>query len=204
MEHSWLEFAKKVHAIAETGLTFKNNEYDAERYEQLKELSFEMLSKLGLEKPEVVKELFAHQKGYQTPKVDVRGVIFEDDKILMVQEKADQCWTLPGGWADVGLTPNENAVKEVWEEAGLEVEPVRILAVMDKKRHAHPPSPWYSYKIFILCQVTGGKVQAGMETLDAAFFSKDALPPLSVERITKEQIDLMYELASDSGRVWCD
>jgi ADP-ribose pyrophosphatase YjhB (NUDIX family) len=203
MTHHWLEFAKKVHAIAQTGLTYKNNEYDTERYEQLKQLSFEMLSQIGDTSPEIVSSLFAHQKGYQTPKVDVRGVVIEDGKILMVQEKIDQRWTLPGGWADVGLSPYENAVKEVWEESGLEVEPVRLLSVMDKKCHSHPPTPWYCYKIFVLCKRVGGELSPSMETLDARFFDKENLPPLSEERITKEQIDIMYKLIEEEN-VWCD
>jgi ADP-ribose pyrophosphatase YjhB (NUDIX family) len=111
----------------------------------------------------------------------------------MVQEKVDNCWTPPGGFADVGLTPGENTVKEVWEESGLIVEPVRILAVHDKKCHNHPPSPLYIYKIFILCRETGGSLQAGTETLDAGFFSLNSLPILSKGRITEEQIQLMYE-----------
>lgn len=203
MTNNWLEFAKKVHAIAETGLTFNNNEYDLERYEQLKQLSFEMLSRIGDTTPEVVSNLFSHQKGYQTPKVDVRGVIIENDQILMVKERIDGCWTLPGGWADVGLTPYENAVKEVREESGLEVEPIRLISVMDKKCYAHPPTPWYCYKIFVLCRRTGGELKAGMETLDTAFFSKDNLPPLSEERITKDQIDIIYKLLEEEA-VWCD
>lgn len=203
MINNWLEFAKKVHAIAETGLTFNKNEYDLERYEQLKELSFEMLSRIGNTSPEIVSDLFAHQKGYQTPKVDVRAVIIEDGKILMVQERVDGCWTLPGGWADVGLTPYENAVKEVWEESGLKVEPVRLLSVMDKKCYPHPPTPWYCYKIFVLCKRTGGELKPSMETLDAAFFDHDKLPPLSEERITREQLDIIYKLLEDD-KVWCD
>lgn len=203
MTHPWLEFAKKVHAIAETGLTYKNNEYDIERYEQLKQLSFEMLAKIGDTPPEVVGSLFAHQEGYQTPKVDVRGVVMEEGRILMVQEKVDQRWTLPGGWADVGLTPYENAVKEVWEESGLEVEPVKLMAVMDKKCHNHPPSPWYSYKIFVLCKRVGGNLKPSMETLDARFFEKENLPLLSEERTTKEQIEIIYKLLKEN-RIWCD
>lgn len=203
MNHIWLEFAKKVHAIAETGLTYRNNVYDIERYEQLKELSFEMLSKMGNTTPEVVNKLFLHQQGYQTPKVDVRGVILQDGKLLMVQEKIDACWTLPGGWADVGLTPYENAVKEVWEESGLKVEPIRLLSVMDKKCYSHPPTPWYCYKIFVLCKPVGGELKAGMETLDAAFFNRENLPPLSEERITKEQIDIIFSLVEEE-KVWCD
>ncbi|HEX3008180.1 MAG TPA: NUDIX hydrolase [Bacteroidales bacterium] len=199
----WLEFARKVHAIAETGLTFNKNEYDLERYEQLKQISYEMLGQMGNTSPEVVKDLFAHQKGYQTPKVDVRAVIVEDNKILMVQEKVDRRWTLPGGWADVGLTPFENAVKETWEESGLKVEPVRLLSVMDKKCYPHPPTPWYCYKMFVLCKPVGGELKAGMETLDTAFYDRENLPPLSEERITKEQIDIIYRMLED-GNVWCD
>lgn len=204
MDNKWLEFAKKVHAIAETGLTFCKSEYDIERYEQLKEISFEMLGHISESKPEIVRSLFDHQKGYQTPKVDVRGVVIRDGKMLMVREKVDGCWSLPGGWADVGLTPYENAVKEVWEESGLKVKPIRLLGVMDKKCHSHPPFPWYCYKIFVLCEIIGGELKAGMETLDAGFFSQNELPPLSEERITAGQIDIIYDLLGSEGSVWCD
>lgn len=204
MEETWLEFAKKVHAIAETGLTYKNNEYDIERYEQLKELSFKMISRLSNEPVEIIQALFGNERGYQTPKVDVRGIIFEDDKILMVREKADGCWTLPGGWADVGLTPYENVIKEVREEAGILVAPIRLLAIFDKRCHEHPPSPWYSYKIMVLCRQTGGKLEAGSETSDVQYFTKNALPPLSSERITQGQIDIIYKLVQNNFDIWCD
>lgn len=204
MNNHWLEFAKKVHAIAETGLTFCKNEYDIERYEQLKQLSFEMLGELGNTSPEIVSQMFAHQRGYQTPKIDVRAVIVENGKILMVKEKVDEHWTLPGGWADVGLTPYENAVKETWEEAGLIVEPVKLLAVMDKKCHDHPPTPWYCYKMFVLCNRKGGELKAGMETLDVAFFEQDKLPPLSIERITEGQVHIIFDLLEKGQSVWCD
>lgn len=203
MENPWLEFAKKVHAIAETGLTYKNNEYDIERYEQLKQLSFEMMGTLSDTAPAEIAALFAHQKGYQTPKVDVRGVVILDGKILMVREKTDGKWTLPGGWADVGLTPNENVVKEMWEETGLMVEPVRLLSVLDKKVHNHPPTPWYCYKIFVLCRITGGELMAGMEILDTGYFAPGQLPELSEERITKEQIEMVFDLVKN-GKVRCD
>jgi len=203
MNNSWLEFAKKVHAIAETGLTYKNDVYDTERYEELKELSFEMLSQIGETSPEIVGKLFENLKGYQTPKVDVRAVIIEDNKILMVREKVDGLWTLPGGWADVGLTPYENTIKEVWEESGLKVEAIRLLSVMDKKFYSHPPTPWYCYKIFVLCKRVGGELLAGMEIMETAFFECENLPPLSFERITMEQIQIIYKLLEE-GTVWCD
>jgi ADP-ribose pyrophosphatase YjhB (NUDIX family) len=123
----------------------------------------------------------------------------------MVREKIDQCWSLPGGWGDIGYTANEIAVKEVREESGLEVEPMRLLAVLDKKCHAHPASPWYTYKLFILCRETGGFLQAGMETLDADFFPLENLPPLSTDRITYEQIRLMFDFKHNPEKmVVCD
>jgi ADP-ribose pyrophosphatase YjhB (NUDIX family) len=119
-------------------------------------------------------------------------VVFEDNKILLVREKVDNCWSLPGGWADVGYSPGEVAVKETREEAGLEVRAGRLLAVLDKKYHPHPPSPYHTYKIFILCEAIGGALQQGSETLDVRFFGREELPALSVERGTVSQLQLMF------------
>lgn len=205
MENKFLEIAKKIQSIAQIGLTYTSNAYDEERYTELRKVSFEMMSLLSNTPIQKIHDLFEHEKGYQTPKVDVRGIIFRDDKILMIHEKADNCWTPPGGWAEIGLTPYENVCKEIWEEAGLETKPVRLLAVLDKKCHAHPPTPWYSYKLFILCEETGGKLQAGMETLDARFFGIDELPKLSIDRVTKEQIEMMFEYRNNPNKLTiCD
>lgn len=193
MNNLFLEYAKKIQSIAQIGLNYSVNPYDIERYQQLRQLSFEMMGSISNSPVENINALFSNEKGYQTPKTDVRGIIFRENKILMVQEKTDKCWTLPGGWADIGLSPNQIAVKEIWEESGLEAEPVRLLAVHDKMCHAHPPSPWHVYKIFILCNEVGGTLQPGLETLDAKFFSLDELPPLSTERITEEQIRMCFE-----------
>lgn len=201
MENKFLEIAKKIQSIAQIGLTYVNSPYDEERYAELRKISFEMMSLLSNTPIEKINDLFEHEKGYQTPKVDVRGIVFRDNKILMIQEKADNCWTPPGGWAEIGLTPYENVCKEIWEEAGLETKPIRLLAALDKKCHAHPPTPWYSYKFFILCEETGGKLQAGMETLDARFFGLDELPKLSIDRITKEQIELMFEYRKNPDKL---
>jgi len=205
MNQSFLGYAQKIQAIAQIGLEYAQNQYDIERYEQLREISFEMMESLSHTKVETIRELFDHEKGYQTPKIDVRGVIFRDNTILMVQEKIDNCWSLPGGWSDIGYTANEIAVKEVLEESGLIVEPVRLLAVLDKKCHAHPPSPWYTYKMFILCHENGGSLQAGMEMLNAGFFPLENLPQLSIDRITHEQIKLMFDFKQNPNRmVVCD
>jgi ADP-ribose pyrophosphatase YjhB (NUDIX family) len=201
MNITFLEFAKKIQSISQIGLTYAQNSYDIERYEQLKIISLEMMETLSDTTIEKIRGLFEHEKEYPTPKVDVRGVIFRGDTILMVQEKLDQCWSLPGGWSDIGYTPNEIAVKEVWEESGLIVEPVRLLAILDKRCHHHPPSPWYVYKIFILCRETGGSLQAGTETLAVDFFPLNTLPDLSIERITAEQIQLMFEYKNHPDKV---
>ena len=205
MNQSYLGFAQKIQSIAQIGLAYTQNPYDIERYEQLREISFEMMESLSSTRVELIRDLFEHEKGYQTPKIDVRGVVFRNDTILMVKEKIDQCWSLPGGWSDIGYTAKEIAVKEVWEESGLVVETVRLLAVLDKKCHPHPPSPWYTYKLFILCYETGGNLQAGMETLDADFFPLEDLPPLSTDRITFDQIKLMFDFKHHPEKmVVCD
>lgn len=200
MKYEWLETAKKIQAIAQAGLTYSDNKYDIERYQQMREISLEIMARFTDSEMEQVRELFANESGYQTPKVDVRGVVFKDNKILMVRETIDGCWSLPGGWADVGYTPGEIAVKEVREEAGLEVRPVRLLAVLDKKRHPHPPSPYHIYKIFIGCEILGGETAAGMETSEVGFFDREHLPELSVERNTESQLELMFGFLDEPDR----
>lgn len=197
MTFSWLDIAKRLEAIAQTGLAFTSNDYDKERYREIQEIGHQIFHQYSQAPVEVIHDLFSGEHGYPTPKVDIRGVIFRNEKILMVQEKLDKLWALPGGWADIGYTPGEVAVKEVKEEAGLEVIPERLLAVFDKKCHGHPPSPIHVYKIFILCKETGGSLQAGMETLAARFFKQDDLPDLSVDRNTAEQLNLMFDLNKD-------
>ncbi|MES2733398.1 MAG: NUDIX hydrolase [Bacteroidota bacterium] len=205
MQNDWLAIAKRIQAIAQAGLTYAENGYDQERYAELQNISLDILHHLTDEPVEKIRALFTNEIGYQTPKVDVRGVVFEEGKILMVREKIDGCWSLPGGWADVGYTPKEVAVKEVWEESGLVVEAVRLLAVLDKKCHQHPPTPYYSYKIFILCQVVGGALAQGLETSEVGYFEETHLPELSLDRITEPQIKLMFDMhRNPSLAVVCD
>lgn len=192
-EHRWLQWAQRIQAIAQTGLTYAKDEYDLERYEELRELSIEMIMEQTGQPYAVVKELFASESGYPTPKVDVRGVVFEEGKLLLVRERSDGKWALPGGWADVGYTPKESVIKEIREETGLEVRAVRLLAVLDKKCHPHPPQPYYVYKIFIACERIGGQLQASLETSEAAYFGEDELPELSLDRNTESQIRSMFE-----------
>ncbi|MGE7623025.1 NUDIX hydrolase [Viridibacillus sp. NPDC096237] len=193
MEPKWLEWAKQLQSIAQAGLTFSKDVYDLERFELIRTISVEMLShQTGMDK-EKIKDLFANEPGYATPKVDVRAVVFQDNKLLMVRENTDGDWALPGGWADIGLTPSEVAVKEVKEESGFDVKVVKLLGVLDKKCYPHPPSLYHVYKIFIQCEITGGQPMEGIETNAVAFFSENELPTLSTARNTKSQIEWVFK-----------
>lgn len=197
---AWLDLAKRLQAVAQAGLEYSENKYDIDRYHQIRSLSLEIINEFtGMDMQKLLDE-FGAEKGYPTPKVDVRGVVFRGDKILLVRETIDGNWSVPGGWADVGLTPFEVAQKEVYEESGLVVDPVRLLAVLDKKLHNHPPDLFHIYKIFVLCHEMGGSLQTGMETSETGFFGMNELPPLSAPRITAEQIRLMYEFKSDPDK----
>ncbi|MFO1497016.1 MAG: NUDIX hydrolase [Verrucomicrobiota bacterium] len=191
---SWLRWCSRLAAIAQNGLTYAQNPYDIERYTSLREIAAEMLAEGSGTSISTVLDLLSRESGYATPKVDVRGVVFREDKLLLVQERADGLWTVPGGWADVGESPMENVVREVREEAGLEVRPVKLLAVFDRSKHPHdPPLPYHVYKLFIRCDLVGGDLQAKTETLAAAFFAQSELPPLSVDRITAGQVQRLFE-----------
>jgi ADP-ribose pyrophosphatase YjhB (NUDIX family) len=200
MQLKWLEWAKQIQAIGQNGLAYSKDPYDLERFGQLRDLSVEIMNAYTDVEEEKIRALFANEEGYATPKVDVRGVVFRDDAILMVREKIDGAWSLPGGWADIGLSPKEIAVKEVKEESGFDVRAVRLLGVLDKKFHAHPPSPHHVYKIFVLCEIVGGEAQEGMETLDVGFFEDDRLPELSLERITEAQIRELFRYLREPDR----
>ena len=196
-----LSIAKRLQSIAQAGIFYSEDmPFDRERYEEISELSVQMLTNLTDEPIEKIGNLFTQERnGYQTPKVDIRAVIFnESGEILMVKEKVDGCWSLPGGWADVGYTPSEVAVKEVREETGLEVKTVRILAVIDKRNHLHPPECWYVYKIFILCEKIGGNILTDTtETSDIQYYSLETLPTLSESRNVYSQIKMMFEYRDD-------
>ena len=192
MDSNWLDWAKQLQSIAQAGLTYSKDVYDMERFEQIREISIEMMSTYTEMDTPIIRELFANETGYATPKVDIRAVIFKDNRILMVKENTDDCWALPGGWADIGLTPREVAVKEVKEESGFEVKPVKLLGVLDKKCHPHPPSPYHVYKLFIQCEIIGGKPTEGIETSAIDFFPEDELPALSIARNTRSQIEMAF------------
>jgi ADP-ribose pyrophosphatase YjhB (NUDIX family) len=200
-----LEIAKRIQAIAQAGIAYSEGNYDLERYNELREISVGMVSQLTGRETRVIREIFASETGYQTPKVDIRSVVFKEGKILLVKETIDGCWSLPGGWADVGYSPFEVAVKETFEESGYEVEPVRLLAVHDKGKHPHPSDIFHVYKLFILCKLMGGSAKTSHETTEVSFFGRNNLPPLSVPRNTVEQIRMLFDFHDNPGKdVVCD
>ena len=189
-----LRLAKRVQAIAENGLHFTENDFDKDRYTDLDEISIKMLALLTNTPLKTIQVITPEKHGYRTPKVDVRCVIFnEQHEILMVQERLDSHWSLPGGWCDVGYTPTETAEKEAFEEAGIKVKASRVLAIFDKKCHNHPEDLFYSYKIFMECIADNYEISTGMETLDVGFFKQEAFPELSTPRNTSHQIDKMFD-----------
>ncbi len=193
-----LDVVKRIKAIAETGLVYAVDAYDQERYEELREIGLKLMAYLSQEPFTKLDSFFLPQLDYPTPKVDVRGfVLNERDEILMAQESVDRKWTIPGGWADVGNTPKEVAVREIKEETGLDTEIVRLLAVYDKQRHKHPPEPYYIYKLIFLCRVNGGELKAGFDMQGVGWFSLDNLPPLSEERILENQLRHLFQLVKE-------
>lgn len=205
MQNKWLHWAQQIQAISQSGLEYVKDVYDKERYEQLRELSVEIMSTYTDVETDKVRELFASETGYATPKVDVRGVVFCEGKLLFVRERDNEQWSLPGGWCDIGYSPTEVAIKEIREESGYESRAIRLLGVCDKRMHNHPPSAFYVYKMFIRCEMIGGMGQAGLETSQVDFFGADELPELSVDRNTVEQIMKCMEYWHDPTKeAFCD
>jgi ADP-ribose pyrophosphatase YjhB (NUDIX family) len=189
----WLEWATKLQSIAQSGLTFGENQYDLDRYQQIRDLSVEIMHEYTGIQHDIITGFFASEKGYQTPKVDIRAAVFRDDKILMVKEKIDGRWSLPGGWADVNTSASESAIRECNEEAGAVVKPRRIIAVQMANRQNNFIYPFTIYKIIIECNLLEYKFKKNSETLESGFFGLDNLPELSEERNTLTQIKLCFE-----------
>ncbi|SDD62020.1 ADP-ribose pyrophosphatase YjhB, NUDIX family [Terribacillus halophilus] len=188
----WLEWARRIQAISQAGLHFSKDVFDRERYAELQQLSSEIIANYTGQSAEEVKEILAAQKGYPTPKLDIRGVVFQDGKLLLVKEKMDERWSLPGGFCELGLSASENAVKEIKEESGYDVVPKRLLAVLDSDKHTDKPQMFHYYKIFLQCEIVGGGAQESVETSEIGFFDETELPPLSLKRNTEAQINMLF------------
>jgi ADP-ribose pyrophosphatase YjhB (NUDIX family) len=193
MKEKWLEWATRLQSIAQAGLTFGENQYDLDRYQQIRDLSVEILHEYTDLTYEKIRDLFASEEGYQTPKVDIRAAVFKDDKILMVKEKVDSRWSLPGGWADVNTSVSESAVRECIEEAGATVHPKRIIAIHLANKQNNFVYPFTIYKIIVECELLEYSFKENSETLGSGFFELTNLPELSVERNNLNQIKLCFE-----------
>ncbi|MDF2880706.1 MAG: hypothetical protein K0R54_1263 [Clostridiaceae bacterium] len=199
MEQKWLIWAKQLQSIAQAGLEYSKDKYDLERFQQIRNLSVEILNEYTDISNDKIKDLFCNEVGYQTPKVDVRGAIFKDNKILLVKESVDGCWSLPGGWAEVNLSLKENVIKEAKEEAGVTVIPKKLIAVLDRNKNNKPISVYGIYKIFVLCELIDGDFQENIETDESGFFAMENLPPLSLGRNNKKQIAMCFKAYTEES-----
>jgi ADP-ribose pyrophosphatase YjhB (NUDIX family) len=184
----WLEWAREIQALSQSGLTFTQNEYEIERYRRLSEIAAEIVAAHTETPKELWQKNFLAQLGYATPKIDVRGAVIREGKVLLVQERADERWCMPGGWADVGEKPSEMVVREVWEESGFRVAAKKVIGVYDANRTGRPLEFYHAYKIVFLCDITGGEARPSNETLAVDFFSFDDLPPLSSNRTNEKHL----------------
>ena len=196
--NKWLDFAIELQSIAQAGLTYCKDIFCTERYERIREISAQMMSELSDVPTEKVKELFCNETGYQTPKIDTRAAIFKDGKILLVHESNEK-WSLPGGWCDVNVSVGENTVKEVKEEAGLDVVPEKIVAVQDRAKYNLPLYAYGVCKIFVQCTLIGGEFEENSETTGFDWFSPDSLPRLAEEKNNEDQIRMCFRAFNDKN-----
>lgn len=192
----WLSWAIELQSLAQAGLAYGKDNYDLERYQRIREISAEIIA-YQADIPFIkVMDLFCNEIGYQTPKLDTRAAIFQDDKILLVREN-DGNWSLPGGWVDVNMSIKENTIKEVKEEAGLDVTADKIIAVQDRAKHNQPLYAYGVCKIFVLCTVLKGQFQQNIETTESAYFAEDNLPNLATEKNNQQQIQMCFAAYRD-------
>lgn len=192
VNEKWLEWAIELQSLAQAGLTYGKDVYDKERYERIRTISAEMLAHKTELSVEKVKELFCNETGYQTPKLDTRAAIFNNNQILLVRENNGK-WSLPGGWVDVNVSVKENTIKEVKEESGLDVTADKVIAIQDRSKHNSPVYAYGVCKIFVLCSVIGGKFEENVETTESRYFNEDNLPELATEKNNEEQIRMCFE-----------
>jgi ADP-ribose pyrophosphatase YjhB (NUDIX family) len=194
MDLEWLRWVKRLQAIAQDGLTYTRDDYDVGRYEQIREIAAEILAAHSTGELEDSRRLLELETGPATPKVDVRAAVFRDgDEILLVKEPDDGGWSLPGGWADVGETPAEVAVREAYEESGYRVRAVRLISAYDRDRQGHPPIPYHVYKLVFLCEILDKAPARAVDADEVGFFEERELPDLSLSRVTPAQIKRFFE-----------
>ncbi|PJD90529.1 MAG: NUDIX hydrolase [Legionella sp.] len=191
----WLLWVSEIQALCRSGLTYTENEFDRERFSRINEIAAEITADVTLSPPEIIKSLFAiEQNAYATPILDIRSFVLKENKVLLVKERADGLWTLPGGFADVNESPSEAVVRETLEESGFLVKPKKLLALWDKLKHEHPLQWPHIYKCIFHCDLVSGSPTINLEISDIDFFSMNDLPPLSTPRITLKQMHVLYDL----------
>lgn len=194
METRWLEWGRALQIIAQNGLAYSKNAFDIQRFEAVRAIAAEILAAHTGAEASPLLDLFSKEEGYATPKIDVRGAVFKENRILLVQELLDNGrWTLPGGWADVTDTPSAAVEREIREESGYEARAVKLAMLYDRGSRGHPPMYFSVYKLFFLCEITGGAPASSIETGEIAFFREDDLPELSLGRVTPEEIHTLFE-----------
>jgi ADP-ribose pyrophosphatase YjhB (NUDIX family) len=195
----WIDWAQEIFSLSQSGLTYSTNQYDLERYKRLQEITAEMIASQADIAKQSVLDSFSMQAGYITPKVDVRGAVVRDGKILLIQESADGKWAMPGGWADLGNSPASVAEREVWEESGFRVKAEKVVAVLDANR-IQPMEFYHAYKLIFLCKLLGGEPRISHETLAVDFFDPNHLPALSSYRTNEDMIEEVFAHLQNPNR----
>ena len=191
---NWLKWTSEIQAIAQSGFTYSNNEFDKERYIRLKEIIAELAAHCSGNKLNDIVNIFTLEQGYATPKIDVRSFILKENKVLLVKERSDNLWTLPGGWVDVNESPSEAAIRETKEETGYDVSAIKLLALWDKLKHDHPPQWPHAHKYFFYCEIISGEPTENVEISEQDFFDLHNLPLLSTHRVTEKQLARLHKL----------
>jgi ADP-ribose pyrophosphatase YjhB (NUDIX family) len=195
----WLAWAQEIFSLSQSGLTYSGNQYDIERYKRLQEITAEIIESQSEISKESALDSFSMQAGYITPKVDVRGAVIHEGKILLIQERADKQWAMPGGWADLGDSPANVAEREVWEESGFRVKAEKVVAVIDANR-IQPMEFYHAYKLIFLCRLLEGEPRTSYETLAVDFFDPAHLPPLSFYRTNEDMLQEVFAHVADPDR----
>lgn len=199
MTNKWMDWAREIFSLSQAGLAYSKNEFDLARYKRLQEITAEMLESQSDLPKESVLESFSMQAGYATPKIDVRGAVVREGKILLIQERTDGKWAMPGGWADLGDAPASVAEREVWEESGYRVKAEKVVAVLDANR-IQPMEFYHAFKIIFLCRLMGGEPHTSNETSAVDFFDPNELPPLSKYRTNEAMLREVFAHVKDPGR----
>jgi len=195
----WLVWARELQSIAQAGATYSRDPYDRERFAQVQRVAAQMIAHHTEQPVERVLPMLQAETGYATPKLDVRTAVFQGGRLLLVQERSDGLWSLPGGWCDIGESASAVAAREVLEESGYEVRITKLLALLDRAKHGHPPAMWHVYKVVFLGELTGGEARPSLETADVGWFGRDAIPPLSLPRNTPAQVARLFEHRAHPG-----